>query len=128
MAGLYCDFAVTRTGLELHISGYNDKMDKLLQRIVKEVILADDLDEDVFGRLKDKMKQQFCNFPFLEPYQHAMYGADLCIIDQKFTIDDKINALDGITSPKDVLYFGLNTFLKRFCLECLVHGNVSIED
>mmetsp|Transcript_40178 Transcript_40178/g.45725 ORF Transcript_40178/g.45725 Transcript_40178/m.45725 type:complete len:944 (+) Transcript_40178:191-3022(+) len=126
MAGLYCDFVITKTGLELHVSGYNDKLDKLLERIV-QVIKSNELDDDVFYRLKDKLKQQFLNFPFLEPYQHAMYGGDLCMLDQKFTIQEKIEALKDITS-KDVLHFGLNQFLKRFRLECLVHGNSSIED
>jgi len=126
MAGLHCDFVVTKTGLELHVSGYNDKMDKLLERIV-QVIKSNELEDDVFCRLKDKMKKQFLNFPFLAPYQHAMYGADLCMLDQKFTIEEKLEALEDITA-KDVLHFGLNQFLKRFRLECLVHGNVSIED
>jgi insulysin len=54
MAGLHSDFANTRSGVEIHVSGYNDKAGILLQRIVNAILmLPEKLSDELFHRIVD---------------------------------------------------------------------------
>uniref|UniRef100_A0A7S4JUU6 Insulin-degrading enzyme n=2 Tax=Odontella aurita TaxID=265563 RepID=A0A7S4JUU6_9STRA len=125
MAGLHCSFVNARKGLELHVSGYNHKCDKLVQRIVDAMLeLPAKLDDEVFARIKDKTMKQYQNFMVgAVPYQHAFYGADLILEEGKWSVPDKMGALDGL-SAQDVREWS-GRFLRRFKLEMLIHGNAS---
>lgn len=124
MAGLHCDFSNTRSGVEIHVSGYNHKADILLSRIVDAVkTLPESLNEAVFLRMVDKLRNQFKSFLVAQPYQHGMYAADLCLEDLKWKMQDRLASLDDVKHG-DLLAF-CGELLSRFFLEMLVHGNVS---
>jgi insulysin len=82
MAGLHCQFSATRSGMEIHVSGYNHKISKLVERIV-HVMKTLEVSEDVFERLQAKFRQDLENFSYAAAYQHAMFGADLVLLEYK---------------------------------------------
>ena len=124
MAGLHCYFVNAREGVELHVGGYNHRTNTLMGRIVKAIVdLPDMLDDDLFERIKDKVSKQYTNFQFAQPYQHAMYAADLCLEGIKWSVKDKASALETLTA-EDVRAFS-RRLLSRFHLEMLIHGNAS---
>lgn len=126
MAGLHSSLTATRAGIELHMSGYSHKMDRLLARIVQAMLdLTSALTQDLTDRLVNKLKLQLENFAVSPPYQHAMYGADLILLETKWTTEQKLEALASVTTPQLVNFY--TEFLQRFHLEALVHGNVSPE-
>ena len=124
MAGLHSSFSASREGIELHMSGYSHKMDRLLARIVQALQdMSTTLTQDLLDRLVDKMQRQLENFAVSPPYQHAMYGADLVLLETKWTTEKKMEALTAVTKPQLVAFY--QAFLGRFHLEVLVHGNVA---
>lgn len=124
MAGLYLDFQNTRSGIEIHLSGYNHKIENLLQRVTQaSVTMPEALTDEIFARIIDKMRNQFSMFLVGQPYQHAIYAADLCLEDLKWEMKDRISCLDDI-NLNDLKHFS-KTLLSRFRTEILVHGNVS---
>jgi len=126
MAGLHSYFSATRTGIELHMSGYSHKMDRLLARLLLTMKdMTTTLTQDLLDRLSDKMKRQLDNFAVSPPYQHAMYGADLVLLETKWTTEQKVEALASVSKSQLEEFY--NRFLGRFHLEALVHGNVTPE-
>ncbi len=126
MASLHISIANVQQGIELSVSGYNHKVHKLLQRIVKTIMdVPIKLELSLFERVKDKVYKEYQNFAFAQPYQHAFYAADLCIETSKWSIEDKLMALQSI-ELHDIIHFS-HQLLSCFQLEILIHGNVTIE-
>lgn len=125
MAGLHCNFSNATDGIELHLSGYNHKLNILLAKVIRAINeLHEKLDENLFERIKDKVSKRYQNFLLgSQPYQHAIYGMDLCMDVKKFSIFDKMEAISHLTTS-DLKAFS-KRFLRRFFVEILVHGNSS---
>jgi insulysin len=127
MAGLHCDFGNTRSGMEIHVSGYNHKAGVLLQRIVDTIQeLPSQLTDELFVRIQDKLDKQFMAFMVAQPYQHAMYAADLCLEQPKFPIQDRMDCLKEVT--KDDLVSFSQRLVSRMQLEILLHGNITAQE
>jgi len=127
MASLHSAVVNSSRGIELTVSGYNHKAHILLSRMVKAMVgVPEKLELSLFERVKDKVSKQYKNFMFAQPYQHAFYAADLLLESTKWTIEDKMSALDSIEMC-DVLDFS-RRILGRFHTEMLVHGNVSADE
>jgi insulysin len=127
MAGLHCDFAPSRAGLELDVSGYSHKASILVERIVSAIdTLPAFVTSEVLERIVEKTRNQFSAFLVAQPYQHAIYAADLCLEDRKWPMQDRMAALDDVTL-EDLLHFS-SRILRRMNVELLVHGNVTGAD
>ena len=127
MASLHCSFSVARKGIEIHVSGYNDKSSVLVGRILDAIgALAERLDEGLFERMKDKIEKQYKGFFQSPPYQHAMYAGDLSLETCKWSIEDKLQALERIRMAQ-VISFS-RRLLDSFRLEMLVHGNCTPDE
>jgi insulysin len=124
MAGLHCDFAPSRSGIELNVSGYSHRATTLVERILASIdTLPQFLTIDVLERIVEKTRNQFSAFLVAQPYQHAIYATDLCLEDPKWRMQDRLAALEDVTLD-DLLYFA-SRVLKRLNVEMLVHGNVT---
>ena len=127
MASLHSSVTNGTRGIEITVSGYNHKARILLKRMVQAMTaVPDKLELSLFERVKDKVTKQFQNFAFAQPYQHAFYECDLCLETTKWSIEDKMGALEGI-EMQDIIDFSRRV-LSRFHLELLVHGNVSTDE
>lgn len=127
MAGLHCDFGNTRTGMEMHVSGYNHKAAVLLRRIIDTIQeLPEKLTQALFSRIQDKIDKQFQAFMVAQPYQHAMYAADLLLERPKYPIHDRMACLKEVTLD-DLVRFS-RQLVSRMQLEVLMHGNVTSEE
>jgi insulysin len=110
-----------------HCSGYNHKAHALLQRIADTIeATSEKATEELFLRIKDKIAKEYYSFLVSPPYQHAMYGVDLCLDQPKWSIEDKLAALES-TSFQDVANL-TKRVLSRFQLEMLVHGNATPDE
>jgi len=127
MASLHCSVANSARGIEIACSGYNHKAHILLKRMVQAMTeMPDKLESALFERMKDKVSKQYQNFNFAQPYQHAIYATDLCLESTKWSIEDKMNALNSI-EMRDINDFS-RRLLSRFHVELLIHGNVSTDE
>lgn len=133
MAGLHCEAGLTHAsgGIELHVTGYHHKahvlmekmMDALMGLIEKEDTF--EKEQELFRRVVFKMEQHYQSFLVAQPYQHAIYGGDLVLEKGKYTISQKLLALQQVArSPKALVEHALK-FWKDCRLKALVHGNVT---
>jgi len=108
-------------------SGYNHKMNVLIQRVVDAIeALPEKLTKELFLRVKDKLSQQYQSFLFSQPYQHAFYGSDLCVLNEKWTVEERMAVIKKVTR-EDLIHF-TKRLLNCFHMEVLVHGNASPEE
>jgi len=127
MASLHCSFINVHQGIELTVSGFSHKAHILLTRIVKCMAdLPKKIDTSLFQRVKDKISKMYQNFLFSQPYQHAINAGDICLEANKWSIEERMSALESLTL-QDIISFS-HRLLSRFHIELLVHGNVSKED
>ena len=96
MANLHCDIGLSQTGLELHVTGYDHKAHVLVERVVNTMTGIEEIDPDVYDRITYKLEQEYQSFLVAQPYQHAIYGADLCLENNSCTISEKLTALRNI--------------------------------
>jgi insulysin len=102
-------------------------MNVLIQRVVDSIeALPEKLTEELFGRVKDKLKQQYQSFLFSQPYQHAFYGSDLCVLNEKWTVEERVAVIENVTR-EDLIQF-TKRLLDRFHMEVLIHGNASVDE
>jgi insulysin len=134
MAGLHCEFSNSRKGLSIHVSGYNDKASVLLKRVVEaanQICKADTCDKtelthELFERIQEKLEKQWLAFLVAQPYQHAMYAADLCLEQPKWHFKSQMECIKELNRG-DLIRFSKQVFA-RMHLEVLVHGNVTAQE
>lgn len=134
MAGLHCDFSNSRKGLQIHVSGYNHKATVLLKRVVQaanEICTADTCDKteltpELFERIQEKLEKQWLAFLVAQPYQHAIYAADLCLEQPKWHFKSQMECIKELNRG-DLIRFSKQIF-SRMHLEVLVHGNVTAQE
>ena len=118
---------VTKSSTLYQCSGYNHKMNVLIQRVVDAIeAVPEKLTADLFDRVKDKLSQQFQSFLFAQPYQHAFYGSDLCVLNEKWTVEERMEVIKNVTR-EDLVQFA-KRLLSRFHMEVLIHGNARPEE
>jgi insulysin len=128
MASLHSSFQNSRLGVEIHVSGYNHKLNILLQRIVEEMVsLPDNVTPELFERIHDKVMKQYQQFMYSQPYQHVIYAVDLTLENAKFPIEEKMRVLEEEIALADVVDFS-KALLGSHKLELLVHGNATLDE
>ena len=122
LAGLYYDINNVRKGIELSISGYNEKLPVLLEKVVA-ACARPEFEPSVFARLKDRLEQQLTNYQFKQPYQHAMTSMVMCLEEPRWSPIEKLAALEPVTL-EDLRAF-VPRLLGHLAFEALAHGNLT---
>ncbi|ODV92635.1 hypothetical protein CANCADRAFT_56288 [Tortispora caseinolytica NRRL Y-17796] len=122
MAGLKYKLSSSDSGMVLSISGYNDKLHVLLEKILQEIV-AFTVKPDIFKVVKQKLTQKFANFGYNAPYtQIGIYGSYV-LNERSWSVEEKLEALATVTED-DVNNFSKKLFSNLF-FEMLVHGNIT---
>jgi insulysin len=116
------------------VSGYNHKAAILLKRVVhaaNQICSADtcektELTNELFERIQEKLEKQWLAFLVAQPYQHAMYAADLCLEQPKWHFRSQMECIKELNRD-DLIRFSKQIFA-RMHLEVLVHGNVTAQE
>lgn len=125
VAGLNYSLENTSEGLTLIVSGYNDKISRLLQTITERMVsLA--VKPDRFKVLKEQMSRSLKNFEQEAPYQHSVYWFSYLTQEKLWSHAEKLDVLEAIT-PQDVAEF-FPLLLSDLHIETLVHGNMEESD
>lgn len=124
MAGLHCYFHANNKAIELTVSGYNHKVDVLIEHVIETIKqIPEKTTGPVFERVVHKLEQRYLAFMMGSPYRRAMNAADLCLEADKWNVEDRLELLQQrALSPTDVIYFH-QQLLNSFFLEAFVHGN-----
>ncbi|GAA5990267.1 hypothetical protein JCM5350_000445 [Sporobolomyces pararoseus] len=121
LAGLSYGFEQQGDGILLNADGYNDKLQVLLEVVVKRMKELK-VDPKRFEIIKDQMRRLYVNFSLEEPYNHVSIDASHLTQATSYTIQQKLEALDQITPTS--LQAHISKILSRLHIESLLHGNL----
>lgn len=124
-AGLYYDINVSKGGIELSISGYNDKLQVLLSNVLLEMKRVGEpgyITDDMFNRIKSKLSRDYYNYLYWQPYYHCIISTATCLESPRWTYVDKYYALNNITLNTLVTMVPL--LLSNVHVEVLGQGNM----
>ncbi|XP_026471826.1 insulin-degrading enzyme-like [Ctenocephalides felis] len=120
LAGLAWNIGMFNQGLVLSVGGYNDKLDVLLAKVLRN--LKDfKVDEKRFNIFLENYVRQLKNFETEQPYQHAVYYLGLILTDNSWTKEQLLDATQFTTFES--LRAFLPQLLHKVHIEFLIQGN-----
>jgi len=125
ISGLVYDFTNHVNGLSITVSGYNDKLHVLLEKVLLQ---ARDLEvqPDRFKIIHDRLMRSFRNWYYGQPYQQVGTYSRLFKTELAFLNADLQKELEDITAHEVQQFFP--QILAQCQLEILAHGNLFKEE
>lgn len=125
ISGLVYDFSNHISGLSITVSGYNDKLHVLLEKVLLQVR---DLEvrEDRFAVIHDRMSRSLRNWDIGQPYGQVGTYSRTFKSERNFMNEDLTKELENVTA-KDVQEF-YPQILAQCQVEVLAHGNLYKEE
>ncbi|KAL3136082.1 hypothetical protein ABBQ32_007106 [Trebouxia sp. C0010 RCD-2024] len=125
IAGLHYGMLTHPEGFLLWVSGYNHKLMKLAEAVLREV--ADfKVEADRFQVQKDALQKDYSNIKYEQPYQSAMYQQSVLVEAKRWHVHSYEEAILDLT-PQDLRAF-MPRLLRRCGVECFVTGNYSLAE
>ncbi len=125
LAGLDYSVSSHSTGIEIAVSGYNDKLPVLLEKVL--ITMRDlEVKPDRFEIIKERLLRGLKNWDFQQPY-NQVGDYTRWLNSEKGYINEQILAELHHLTPDDIQQFypGL---LRQMHIETFVHGNLYKED
>ncbi|KAK3074824.1 metalloprotease [Teratosphaeriaceae sp. CCFEE 6253] len=125
LAGLDYSLQTHSLGVGIAVSGYNDKMPVLLEKVL--ISMRDlEIRQERFDIVKERVGRGFRNMELMEPFRHIGTYSQWIVSNTTWLPEEMLADLDGITA-EDVRAF-FPQALKQMHVEMLVHGNMYKED
>ncbi|KAF1343553.1 STE23-like protein [Delphinella strobiligena] len=125
LAGVNYEISNHAQGLDVNVSGYNDKMAVLLEKVL--LAMRDlEISDDRFNIIKDRTLRGWRNFEFTQPFQQIGTYSRWLLSEKSFVISQLLEELPPVTAD-DVREF-FPQALKQMHIEILAHGNLYRED
>lgn len=118
-----------RDGILLRVSGYNDKLKVLVEKVLNKIITLKPK-QDRFEILKEKFRQELKNFGYAVPYNQMASHFLVLMNDNTYTNESR---LELIQQAGEISFEGLEEFLRETVWssgvfgEVLVQGNFKLE-
>ena len=125
LAGLDYGINYHSQGLDVVVSGYNDKMAVLLEKVLismRDLVVKDER----FEIIKERLMRGFRNFEWHEPFRQITTYSRWLISERGWANFQLLDELQAVTA-EDVRQF-YPQILKQMHIELLVHGNLYKED
>ncbi|KAG2516513.1 hypothetical protein BBO99_00005782 [Phytophthora kernoviae] len=126
LAGMQYEIAFSSRALELHVGGFSHKLPTLFFKVLQQMLHMTKAEyayeESVFERVKDRTKRMYQNFFLEEPYQHAVHVCSQLLEVSKWSIGDKISAVEHLTLA-DLAAHAQSIFQQVF-VEGFFYGNL----
>ncbi|KAL9107466.1 MAG: hypothetical protein Q9227_007663 [Pyrenula ochraceoflavens] len=125
LAGLEYGLGPTSAGLDINVSGYNDKMTVLLEKVlttIKSLVIR----QDRFSVMKERLNRAYKNWNFQPAYGQVGEYTRFLSSDKSWMTDEYLCELQHIEA-EDVRTFYPQIFSQAY-LETLAHGNLHRED
>lgn len=143
LAGLRYGLSPNNYGLNVSFSGFNDKMNVLLETLFEKMstfkvdpqrfhILKESVRNSFFLKyfpkfnLYFKYKRNLMNFEADQPYQHTVYYMTLLISEKGWTKQQLLNSINDFTVD-DLQAFIPKLLTQNIFIESIMHGNLSQE-
>jgi len=125
IAGLEYELEAYMGGLGIDISGYNDKISVLLEKVL--VTVRDlEVKPDRFQIVKERIIRGFRNWDFQQPYHQVGEFSNWLGSERGWLNEQYLSEITHLT-PEDISYF-YPQLLRQIHLEILCHGNIYKED
>ena len=125
IAGLEYNFSCNSIGLDVDVSGYNDKMPVLLEKVL--ISMRDlEVKPDRFKIVQERLLRGYRNWDFQQPYRQVGSFSSWLGTERGW-INDQLLAEIGSVTPEDISMF-YPQLLNQTHTEILVHGNLYKED
>lgn len=121
IAGLEYSLAAHSLGLDIEISGYNDKMSVLLEKVLTKMRDLD-ISPSRFNVIKERTLRSYRNWDFAQPYYQVGEYARYLHAQQMWLNDEHLEELETVTMEEVQAFYPL--ILKQLYIESLVHGNL----
>jgi insulysin len=124
LAGL--DYSVSPTDdLILIVSGYNDKLPVLLERVL--ATMRDlDIKQDRFDIVKDRVRRAYNNWQMQSSFLQLEVSTNWLNTSQRFHMEERAAELDAITAEATRLFH--KQIMSQFFIELYAHGNIHKDD
>ncbi|TDH66157.1 hypothetical protein CCR75_009096 [Bremia lactucae] len=126
LAGMKYEIGFTSRAIEFHVGGYSQKLPIFLTKVLGQMIELTKTDymyeQAIFDRVKDRTKRMYENFFLEEPYQHAVHTCSELLEVSRWTIDDKIRAVEHV-ALSDLASHSHILFQQVF-IEAFMYGNL----
>lgn len=122
VAGLDYNLHQTKSGFEVSVSGFNDKIPILVEKIIEKVTDFQ-VKEDRFLVMKEKVQKDHLNFQFRQPYEQALYYCSLLLEDKTWDINSCLEVIPSLKAPDLTAFFP--RIVSRLYFECYVAGNMT---
>ena len=125
IAGLEYSLLSHYLGLDVTVSGYNDKMAVLLEKVL--TIMRDlDVREDRFRIVKERLMRGYKNWEFQQPYHQIGTYSRWLNSDRAWINEEYLAELPHVEAEDIRLFFP--QLLHQLHIEVLAHGNLAKED
>ncbi|GBB86466.1 hypothetical protein RclHR1_01290010 [Rhizophagus clarus] len=125
LAGVGYDIDFQIQGLSILISGYNDKLPVLLEKIILKMRNFK-VDPERFLLIKEIIQRSYKNSLLDSPYQHSGYYLSYLMTDRMWLNEEKLEALEGVKYEDIEIFYP--KLLDQLYIETLIHGNILKEN
>ncbi|NRP58558.1 insulinase family protein [Marinobacterium sp. xm-d-564] len=123
LAGLNAELYPHLRGLSIKVSGYNQRLDRLLETLLNSLSLPLQ-DEALFARLKQNLKEDLANSLKEKPYNRTFALLYQELLDS-WSSEEKLAVIDSMTLAD--LSKQKESLLAEGQLKLFIHGNISRE-
>ncbi|WPH03713.1 putative zinc protease [Acrodontium crateriforme] len=125
LAGLQYGISDHGQGLDVTVSGYNDKMAVLLEKVL--VSMRDlEVKQERFDIIKERLLRGFRNFEYQDPFRQISTYSRWLVTERGWSHNQLLDELPSVTADDVRAFFP--QILKQMHIEVLVHGNLYKED
>lgn len=125
IAGLAYALDANTAGLSIDVSGYNDKIAVLLEKVL--LTMRDlKVNPDRFMVVKDRLLRGYRNWDFQQPYHQVGEFTSWLTTDKRWLNEQYLAEINSLT-PEDISTF-FPQLLRQFHIQVLCHGNMQKED
>ena len=125
LAGLDYNIKPNSVGLDIEISGYNDKMHVLLDKVLQTARNLE-VKSDRFKVIKDKLQRAYRNYDYQQPYAQLASYSRWLNKERSWINEDHLAVIPSITEAEVREFYP--TMLNQAFIEVLAHGNLYKED
>ncbi|KAJ5575534.1 hypothetical protein N7535_002460 [Penicillium sp. DV-2018c] len=125
LAGLGYHLSATSTGLDISVSGYNDKMSVLLDKVL-HTMRGLVINQDRFNIIKERLTRAFRNAEYQQPYYQVGDYTRYLLVERGWDNEQFLEELHHVECEDVAKFFP--QLLEQTHIEVLAHGNLYKED
>ncbi|KDO29251.1 hypothetical protein SPRG_05446 [Saprolegnia parasitica CBS 223.65] len=128
VAGIKVHVSNTIAGVTLHIAGYSESLQKVLDAVWAHRFAP--MERESLRRLRDALERDLANTLLEEPHRWAVYQRQLALTGTKWSVETKLNVLQAVPDddlPRVLAAHAVDLFTAPH-VETLMYGNLLEED